>query len=117
MFKKLQTIGQTVHDGLWGAERSYDTSIMETADLLGTLLRARGELRSGVGLGAELVDQAFEVLQVQREGRRALVELHRRAAEFKERTAFRTIGFGASGPKEDVVWAPLVGVASETEAA
>lgn len=117
MLRKLQSIGQRVHDALWGAERSFDSSIIDTADLLTSLLQARGELHTGISLGDELVDQAFEVLQVQRAGRQAFVELHRRAGALKERTALRTLSFGASGPKADVVWAPLAVVPNESAAA
>lgn len=102
MYQKVVKAGKTIQGHLVESERAIDSSIIEHAGLLSSLLAARMELGFAACAHAELIQEAGRMVADGLAHRDRAIGVHEKLAGIADRFGINPRAFGDSGDKSAV---------------
>lgn len=95
-------VAQRVANKLWATENAVDAAMVNAAELMADMLKARKDLGLSAVVGDKASAKLVEALAALGEARTAMVDMHNELSEVKLRVGIRTKLAGVEDKSEDL---------------
>jgi hypothetical protein len=95
-------VAQRVAKKLFATEAAVDSAMVEAAELLGDMLKARSDVNASLVFADDVQVKMMEAIKALSEARTAMVGVHNELSEAKLRLGIRTKMGGADKPSDHV---------------